>query len=345
MATDSAATMGSSPAEISPKGIVMLTRLQARMRGNRVRRAHRAADIELLYKQETQGARKFLAEKMKKLTSGIHPYVTVQHALYIPEVDKTRGVEHKAFKSRQNVGRTHSCYVEESTHTAHFTHMRGRHLDIPPHNVFTFLIPQELHEDELDEVCLQIMSEEKLDADSFVGVSILDLKYVRRTAVAWLAQGDHPHQQYTHNFSLWVKHSGRRQGSIDFTMKLRHVQNADGLTPAPKAEHAHEVVSHHRPQVWGNRSVLACTITILSSSGLRDPNAISQPVFEITHAPYYENIIHAFIVIVLYIGTGKQSSHCHTALLHAADVSPRSCGHVGLSRTPRTGEPFAVCVL
>jgi hypothetical protein len=31
--------------------------------------------------------------------------------------------------------------------------------------------------------------------------------------------------------------------------------------------------------------VLACTITVLRTCGLRDPDAVSQPLFEIANAP------------------------------------------------------------
>ena len=33
------------------------------------------------------------------------------------------------------------------------------------------------------------------------------------------------------------------------------------------------------------RGVMACTITVLRTCGLRDPDAVSQPLFEIANAP------------------------------------------------------------
>lgn len=95
-----------------------------------MRRAKLHADMQLLYRQQNTGARKFLAEKTAALTAGIRPYVNIQHELYTRTVDKTRGLEQKATKSQQFIGRTHSCYLRDSKSTANFTHWRGRDLKV-----------------------------------------------------------------------------------------------------------------------------------------------------------------------------------------------------------------------
>eukprot|EP01043_Picozoa_sp_COSAG02_P010150 COSAG02_NODE_352_length_24036_cov_20.479258_17_plen_427_part_00 len=315
---------GPLSADMALLSVDVLVRVQARVRGNRVRRAQRCEDMKLLYHQKTEGARKFLAEKTKALTKGLRPYVNVHHALSTQTVDKARGVEKVGVKSRLFIGKTHSCYLVDSESTAYFTHMRGRNLQTPPHNAFTFLIPLELSSDEQDELQLQIMSEE-FGTDSFVGVAVLDLAQMRHQAAKWLAAGDHPTIHYRHEFSLWVKYAGRRQGSVDFALKLRRCHDhphsgRPSAVPSPEHErlYEHGVVSDVRPEAWGERSVLACTLTVLRTCGLRDPNALSQPLFEITNAPHYENLFQAMLYIVLYLATGESLSHNHYCSHHNA---------------------------
>lgn len=102
-----------------------------------MRRAKLHADMQLLYRQQNRGARKFLAEKTAALTAGIRPYVNIQHELYTRTVDKTRGLEQKASKSQQFIGRTHSYYLRDSKSTANFAHWRGRDLKVRPHSSLT----------------------------------------------------------------------------------------------------------------------------------------------------------------------------------------------------------------
>eukprot|EP01043_Picozoa_sp_COSAG02_P020307 COSAG02_NODE_999_length_15328_cov_8.086360_1_plen_291_part_00 len=230
-----------STADMALLSVDVIVRIQARVRGNRVRRAQRAEDMKLIYRQENQGARKFLADKTKAFTKGLRPYVSVRHALYTRTVaDGLRGAEGAGLRSQLFIGKTHSLYLADAESTAYFTHMRGRRLETPPHNAFTFLLPLEVCDNEQDELQLQIMSEE-FGADSFVGVSVLDLAQVRRQATEWLAQGDHPTVHYRHEFSLWVKYAGRRHGSVDFTIKLRrcrdHPHHAGRPSAIPSPEH------------------------------------------------------------------------------------------------------------
>lgn len=124
----------------------------------------------------------------------------------------------------------------------------------------------------------------------------------------WLAQGDSPHTHYQRHCSLWVKYAGRRHGSIDFDIRLHHVQRDAAAEPGIEVENDQGVVSGapappkalgqacflshsfpcrklSSPWTGEQRGVLACTITILRTCGLRDPDAVSQPLFEITNAP------------------------------------------------------------
>jgi hypothetical protein len=83
----------------------------------------------------------------------------------------------------------------------------------------------------------------------------------------------------------------------------------------------HGVVSDARPEAWGERSVLACTLTILRTCGLRDPNALSQPLVEIKNAPHYESLLWALLYIVLYLVAGESPSHnryCGVHVLHSS---------------------------
>jgi potassium channel subfamily K len=282
--------------------------VQARFRGRRARRARRAAhaaDAEMLYTtkakremEQVHWGRRLVAAQTEALTAGIAPYVHVRHALYTRAVDRMRGVECKRVKSQQDLGETHACFLKDSMKMADFALYRGRNLDTKPENTFTFLIPAALAADEVDELQLQVLSKEHYGHDSFVGVAILDLNQLRDLAADQA-------QKTKHEWSLWVKHAGRRQGSIDFETRLRPVTaDNDSHHGAYAVGFDRGAVTEGRPSNWGERDVLSCTIRIMSTHGLRDPNAIAQPLTELKNAANVVNVIKSLLFLLLYIAVG-----------------------------------------
>jgi hypothetical protein len=93
--------------------------------------------------------------------------------------------------------------------------------------------------------------------------------------VEWLAQGDRGRTHYQRACSLWVKYAGRRQGSVDFDVRLRHVE-AGELETKPlgneqgaesKAKHlgyTQGVESKAKPKVWGEVCARACVCVCVS---------------------------------------------------------------------------------
>ena len=70
----------------------------------------------------------------------------------------------------------------------------------------------------------------------------------------WLAQGDRGRTHYQRACSLWVKYAGRRQGSVDFDVRLRHVEAGEVETKPLGYEQG--VESKAKPKVW--EEVCAC---------------------------------------------------------------------------------------
>jgi hypothetical protein len=343
-------TMSSAPVAEVTTALAAATMIQARFRGRRMRRARQAADVEMLYhvraqqaQDEKHWARRCFARSTQRLTAGIAPYVTIRHALYSTELDHARGVRTKRPKSSQEIGMTHSCYISDSMRAADFTLRHGKRLTELPQNAFTFLLPAELASDECDEIQLQIMSRETIGADTFVGVAVLDLHQLRGLVAKKLE--DAIDGQERHEVCLWVKYAGRRQGSIDLELRVRRPhQNSTGaqdrtkfntLKEAAAATFNRGKVVTSKPASWKEREVVECTMTILSTHGLRDPNAIAQPITELKDVANYMNMIHALLFMLLYLVIGayklpwqlqlQDHSYNQTSIARATVSCPSHC--------------------